>query len=53
MIELAEGAHRRSVVARVLDKRRAELKMLERDTSKLESVTAPFPRLTYDEAASS
>lgn len=40
-----------SVVARVLDRRRQELKLLERDTSKLEAVRAPFPRITYDEAA--
>lgn len=40
-----------SVVARVLDRRRNELKVLERDTSKLEAVKAPFPRLHYDEAA--
>jgi asparaginyl-tRNA synthetase len=40
-----------SVVARVLDRRARELKMLERDTSKLEAVQAPFPRITYDEAA--
>jgi asparaginyl-tRNA synthetase len=40
-----------SVIARVLDKRRVELKVLERDTSKLEAVRAPFPRLHYDEAA--
>jgi asparaginyl-tRNA synthetase len=38
------------VVARVLDKRRAELAQLERDTSKLDTVRAPFPRITYDEA---
>jgi len=38
------------VVARVLDRRRHELKVLERDTSKLESVKAPFPRITYDDA---
>ena len=35
----------------MLDKRRAELKVLERDTAKLETVKTPFPRLTYDEAA--
>ncbi|HTM34279.1 MAG TPA: asparagine--tRNA ligase [Vicinamibacterales bacterium] len=40
-----------SVVGRVLDRRLRELKALERDTSKLESVKAPFPRLRYDEAA--
>jgi asparaginyl-tRNA synthetase len=50
VIALAEGLVS-EVVARVLDKRRTELKVLERDTSKLESVTPPFPRLTYDEAA--
>jgi asparaginyl-tRNA synthetase len=38
------------VVSRVLDKRRTELSALERDTSKLESVRKPFPRVTYDEA---
>jgi asparaginyl-tRNA synthetase len=38
------------VVSRVLDKRRTELSALERDTSKLESVRKPFPRITYDEA---
>ena len=40
-----------SVVARVLDRRQKELKTLERDTSKLEAVQAPFPRLHYDAAA--
>jgi asparaginyl-tRNA synthetase len=39
-----------SVVARVLDKRRRELAVLERDVSKLESVQKPFPRVSYDEA---
>ena len=50
IIELAEGLVS-SVVARVLDARKEELKLLERDTSKLANVTAPFPRITYDEAA--
>ena len=40
-----------SVVARVLDRRAAELKLLERDTTKLEGVKTPFPRMTYDDAA--
>jgi asparaginyl-tRNA synthetase len=40
-----------AVVARVLDRRQRELKVLERDTAKLEIITAPFPRLHYDEAA--
>src|SRR6266478_3561380 len=38
------------VVGRVLENRRADLAALERDTSKLESVKAPFPRMSYDEA---
>ncbi len=39
-----------SIAARVLDERREELKVLERDISKLESIVPPFPRLHYDEA---
>ena len=39
-----------SIVDRVLSRRQEELKILERDTSKLESITSPFPRLSYDEA---
>ncbi len=39
-----------SVVGRVLDRRRRELTVLERDVSKLESVVKPFPRISYDEA---
>ncbi|MSO36061.1 MAG: asparagine--tRNA ligase [Acidobacteria bacterium] len=50
VITLAEGLVT-SVVARVLDRRQKELKTLERNTSKLEAVKAPFPRLHYDEAA--
>lgn len=38
-----------SVVSRVLDTRRAELATLERDTTKLEAVKTPFPRISYDE----
>src|SRR5262245_47686890 len=48
--ELAEGLVV-DVVGRVLDRRRQELTVLERDTSSLARVKAPFPRLTYDEAA--
>ncbi|MEO7271682.1 MAG: asparagine--tRNA ligase [Vicinamibacterales bacterium] len=40
-----------SVVGRVLERRAPELKVLERDTSKLENVQAPFPRISYDDAA--
>ena len=38
------------VVSRVLKNRVAELATLERDTSVLERVAKPFPRITYDEA---
>jgi asparaginyl-tRNA synthetase len=38
------------IVARVLEDRKEELKVLERDTSKLETVVAPFPRLHYEDA---
>ncbi len=38
------------VVARVLEKRRAELKTLERNIAPLEKCTLPFPRLSYDDA---
>ncbi|MDQ7857345.1 MAG: asparagine--tRNA ligase [Armatimonadota bacterium] len=39
-----------SVVARVLERRRSELAVLERDLAPLERVRAPFPRISYDEA---
>jgi asparaginyl-tRNA synthetase len=38
------------VVDRVLNNRQAELKALERDPARIESVKPPFPRMTYDEA---
>jgi asparaginyl-tRNA synthetase len=38
------------VVARALETRREELKVLERDTSALERVVPPFPRITYAQA---
>jgi len=38
------------LVGRVLENRREELAVLERDVSKLEAVRAPFPRISYDEA---
>jgi len=41
------------LVARILDRNREDLKTLERDTSRLEKVVTPFPRMTYDEAARS
>jgi asparaginyl-tRNA synthetase len=39
------------VVAQVLERRPAELAALERDVTKLQKIVAPFPRLSYDEAA--
>jgi len=38
------------LVSRVLDRSAEELKVLERDTSKLEAATSPLPRITYTEA---
>ncbi len=49
VIELAEGLVV-YVVQRALERRKRELQTLERDTSKLEAVQAPFPRISYDEA---
>jgi len=50
LLELAEDFVS-YVVARVLDRCAEQLRWLERDTSKLESIRTPFPRRTYDEAA--
>ncbi|HQJ24517.1 MAG TPA: asparagine--tRNA ligase [Bacillota bacterium] len=38
------------IVAKVLEKRRAELAVIERDVTKLEDIKPPFPRLSYDDA---
>ena len=38
------------IVRRVLETRRDDLEILERDLSKLEAIVPPFPRLPYDEA---
>ena len=38
------------IVARCLETCREELKVLERDTKPLETVVAPFPRVSYDDA---
>jgi asparaginyl-tRNA synthetase len=38
------------VVNRVLENRHHELQELERDITKLETVKAPFPRMSYDDA---
>ncbi|MCE9626723.1 MAG: asparagine--tRNA ligase [Candidatus Eisenbacteria bacterium] len=39
-----------NTIGRVLDRCREDLKVVERDVSKLERVTAPFPRLHYNDA---
>src|SRR5687767_15617165 len=38
------------LVARCLDRRMPELKELERDVSRLQTVTMPFPRINYSDA---
>jgi asparaginyl-tRNA synthetase len=38
------------LVARILDRSKEDLKVLERDTTKLEKVVPPFPRITYTQA---
>lgn len=38
------------IVQRVLEERKAELTYLNRDTSMLEKVVPPFPRISYDDA---
>ena len=38
------------IVQTVLEKRRPELALLERDLTALERISAPFPRISYDEA---
>jgi asparaginyl-tRNA synthetase len=38
------------LVQQVLQNRRKELEIIERDISKLEAIVAPFPRISYDEA---
>jgi asparaginyl-tRNA synthetase len=40
------------IVARALDRRKEELKELERDVAPLERALAPFPRISYSDAVS-
>ena len=49
MMDLGEGLIL-SIVSRVLANRQEELKSLERDISKLEAISSPFPRIHYDDA---
>src|SRR6059036_1232906 len=39
------------MVKRCLQKRRSDLQVIGRDVTKLETIEAPFPRISYDEAA--
>jgi len=48
-VKVAEGLIV-SVIERVLETRKEELKVLERDTAKLGNVKSPFPWLHYDDA---
>jgi len=48
-VKVAEGLIV-SVIERVLETRKEELKVLERDVAKLGNVTSPFPWLHYDDA---
>jgi asparaginyl-tRNA synthetase len=49
MMNLAEGLVS-AVVQSVLKNKSRELELLKRDTKKLENVTPPFPRISYEEA---
>jgi asparaginyl-tRNA synthetase len=48
-MELGEGMIA-YIVGKVLEDRQEELKVLERDVSKLEAIIPPFPRIHYDDA---
>jgi asparaginyl-tRNA synthetase len=50
LLELAEDFVV-ALVERALERCGSELKTLERDTAKLETVRKPFPRMTYEQAA--
>jgi asparaginyl-tRNA synthetase len=50
IMELAEGLIA-FIVERCVERRRSDLQTIGRDVAKLEKITAPFPRITYDEAA--
>jgi asparaginyl-tRNA synthetase len=49
LMELAEN-FLSFIVDRVLTRRAPDLKVINRDTAKLEAIKAPFPRLRYDDA---
>jgi asparaginyl-tRNA synthetase len=50
LMDLAEGLIS-FIVKRCLEKRRGDLQVIGRDVTKLEKIEAPFPRISYDEAA--
>ena len=50
LMDLAEGLIT-FIVKRCLEKRRGDLQVIGRDVTKLEKIEAPFPRVSYDEAA--
>jgi len=50
VMDLAEGLIV-TIVERVLENKKEELKRLERDLAPLEQVKKPFPRIDYDDAA--
>ncbi len=50
LMDLAEGLIS-FIVKRCLEKRRGDLQTIGRDVTKLERIEAPFPRISYDEAA--
>jgi asparaginyl-tRNA synthetase len=49
VMELAEGLIS-FIVKRCLERRAVDLKTIGRDTAKLEKITPPFPRISYDDA---
>jgi len=49
VMEIAEGLIS-FIVKRCLDRRRPDLQAIGRDISKLEKITPPFPRISYDDA---
>src|SRR5258706_9051941 len=49
IMDLAEGLLT-FLLKRCLERRRVDLQTIGRDVSKLETIEAPFPRITYDEA---
>ena len=49
ILQLAEN-YLSFIVAAVLEKHRGDLKVIGRDVTKLETIQAPFPRLSYDDA---